>query len=63
MAKKIYDHLSAKPDLMAGTAFIITFDEGGGFYDSGYTFSPWIFLVMAHAFRSSSCPTSPKADT
>jgi phospholipase C len=36
MAKKIYDHLSAKPDLMAQTAFIITMDEGGGFYDSGY---------------------------
>jgi len=36
MTKKIYDHLNAKPDLMAQTAFIITFDEGGGFYDSGY---------------------------
>jgi len=36
MTKKIYDHLNAKPDLMAKTAFIITFDEGGGYYDSGY---------------------------
>ena len=36
MAKKIYDHLSAKPDLMADTAFVVTFDEGGGYYDSGY---------------------------
>ena len=36
MAKKIFDHLNAKPDLMAQTAFIVTFDEGGGFYDSGY---------------------------
>lgn len=36
MTKKIYDHLNAKPDLMAQTAFIITFDEGGGYYDSGY---------------------------
>ena len=36
MAKKIFDRLSSKPDLMAQTALIITFDEGGGFYDSGY---------------------------
>jgi len=36
MTKKIYDHLNAKPDLMAKTALIITFDEGGGYYDSGY---------------------------
>ena len=36
MVKKIMDHLSAKPELMAETAFIITFDEGGGYYDSGY---------------------------
>ena len=36
MAKKIYDHLNAKPNLMAQTAFMVTFDEGGGFYDSGY---------------------------
>jgi phospholipase C len=36
MTKKIFDHLSARPDLMASTAFIITFDEGGGYYDSGY---------------------------
>ena len=36
MAKKIVDRLNAKPDLMAQTALIITFDEGGGFYDSGY---------------------------
>jgi phospholipase C len=36
MAKKIYDHLNAKPDLKAQTAFMVTFDEGGGFYDSGY---------------------------
>lgn len=36
MTKKIFDHLSARPDLMASTAFIVTFDEGGGYYDSGY---------------------------
>jgi phospholipase C len=36
MAKKIVDLLESKPNLMAQTAFIITFDEGGGFYDSGF---------------------------
>jgi len=36
MVKKIMDHLTNKPDLMADTAFMITMDEGGGYYDSGY---------------------------
>jgi len=36
MVKKTVDHLMARPDLFADTALIITFDEGGGFYDSGY---------------------------
>ncbi|HWZ98113.1 MAG TPA: alkaline phosphatase family protein [Candidatus Dormibacteraeota bacterium] len=36
MVKKIVDHLNANPSLMAETALIITFDEGGGYYDSGY---------------------------
>ena len=36
MVQKVMDHLSANPKLMAETAFIITFDEGGGYYDSGY---------------------------
>jgi phospholipase C len=36
MAENIYDHLKANPDLMETTAFIITFDEGSGYYDSGY---------------------------
>ena len=36
MIKKIMDHLEARPKLFAETAFIITFDEGGGYYDSGY---------------------------
>jgi phospholipase C len=36
MVKKIVDHLNARPELMAETALIITFDEGGGYYDSGY---------------------------
>jgi phospholipase C len=36
MVKDIVDHLTARPDLFVDTALIITFDEGGGFYDSGY---------------------------
>ena len=36
MVKKIMDHLKANPELFASTAFIITMDEGGGYYDSGY---------------------------
>jgi phospholipase C len=36
MIKKTVDHLTARPDLFALTALIITFDEGGGYYDSGY---------------------------
>lgn len=36
MTRKILDSLNANPRLAAETAFIITFDEGGGYYDSGY---------------------------
>jgi len=36
MIKKTVDHLMARPELFADTALIITFDEGGGYYDSGY---------------------------
>jgi len=36
MVKKVVDHLNANPVLMAETALIVTFDEGGGYYDSGY---------------------------
>lgn len=36
MIKKIMDSLNANPQLQAETAFIITMDEGGGFFDSGY---------------------------
>jgi phospholipase C len=57
MVKKIMDHLSAKPELMADTAFIVTFDEGGGYYDSGYIQpldffgdGPRIPLIIVSAF-------------
>jgi phospholipase C len=36
MTKKIVDHLQARPRLFSDTALIVTFDEGGGYYDSGY---------------------------
>jgi phospholipase C len=36
MLKKMVDHLKARPNLFAETALIVTFDEGGGYYDSGY---------------------------
>jgi len=34
--KKIVDGVKANPTLWASTAIIVTFDEGGGYYDSGY---------------------------
>ncbi len=34
--KKIIDAVQANPTLWASTAIFITFDEGGGYYDSGY---------------------------
>jgi phospholipase C len=36
MVENIMDHLTANPKLMASTVFMITMDEGGGYYDSGY---------------------------
>jgi len=34
--KKIVDGVTANPSLWKDTAIFITFDEGGGYYDSGY---------------------------
>jgi phospholipase C len=34
--KKIVDGVKANPTLWATTAIFVTFDEGGGYYDSGY---------------------------
>jgi phospholipase C len=36
MLQKIVDTLDGNPGLKAETALIITFDEGGGYYDSGF---------------------------
>jgi phospholipase C len=36
MVKKIVDALNANPELFASTALMVTMDEGGGLYDSGY---------------------------
>jgi phospholipase C len=35
-AQKIVNAVQANPSLWAQTAILITFDEGGGYYDSGY---------------------------
>jgi phospholipase C len=34
--KKIVDMAKANPKVWADTAIVVTFDEGGGYYDSGY---------------------------
>jgi phospholipase C len=34
--QKIIDAVQANPALWGGTAIFVTFDEGGGYYDSGY---------------------------
>ena len=34
--KKIVDAVKSNPELWESTAIFITFDEGGGYYDSGY---------------------------
>jgi phospholipase C len=36
MTERVLDGLRRHPDLAEDTAFIITFDEGGGYYDSGF---------------------------
>jgi len=43
MVDKILDKLKARPELFEDTAFIITFDEGGGYFDSGF-FQPLDFF-------------------
>jgi phospholipase C len=35
--KKVVDQVHSQPDLWKNTAIIVTMDEGGGYYDSGYT--------------------------
>ncbi|MGO8996577.1 MAG: alkaline phosphatase family protein [Polyangiaceae bacterium] len=35
-SKKIIDAIQADPELWKDTAIFVTFDEGGGYYDSGY---------------------------
>jgi phospholipase C len=36
MLDKILDKLQSKPELFEHTAFMVTFDEGGGYWDSGF---------------------------
>ena len=46
--KKIVDEVQANPDLWQSTAILVTFDEGGGYYDSGYI-QPVGLLRRRHA--------------
>jgi phospholipase C len=43
MLDNILDKLQARPELFAETAFMVTFDEGGGYWDSGF-FQPLDFF-------------------
>jgi phospholipase C len=43
MVENIVDKLKAHPELFEETAFMITFDEGGGYWDSGF-FQPLDFF-------------------
>jgi phospholipase C len=43
MLENILDKLKAKPELFKDTAFLVTFDEGGGYWDSGF-FQPLDFF-------------------
>ena len=43
MLENILDKLKAHPDLFKETAFVVTFDESGGFWDSGF-FQPLDFF-------------------
>jgi phospholipase C len=43
MIDKMLDGLNRHPELLAETAFLITFDEGGGYWDSGF-FQPIDFF-------------------
>ena len=36
MLENIFDKLKARPELFEETAFIVNFDEGGGYWDSGF---------------------------
>jgi phospholipase C len=43
LAERVLDKLKAHPELFEDTAFFITFDEGGGYWDSGF-FQPIDFF-------------------
>jgi phospholipase C len=43
MLEKIVDMLQSRPDLFADTVLFVTFDEGGGFHDTGF-FQPLDFF-------------------
>ena len=49
--QKIVDAVQANPSLWKDTAIFITFDEGGGYYDSGYVHPLDFFGDGPRAFR------------
>jgi phospholipase C len=49
--RRIVDEVQRQPSLWADTAIFITFDEGGGFYDSGYV-QPVDFFGDGNTYRS-----------
>src|SRR5690242_5459251 len=52
MLQNILDKLVSHPALFKDTALFVAFDEGGGYWGSGYI-QPLDFLVMARASRLS----------
>ena len=50
MLKNILDRLTANQELFSETAFIVTFDEGGGYWDSA-SFSRLISLETVLEFH------------
>ena len=61
-ARNIVERIKAKPELFAKTAIIVTFDEGGGYYDSGFI-QPLDFSATGRASPSSLCRRSRRAAT
>ncbi|MGA2998819.1 alkaline phosphatase family protein [Bradyrhizobium sp.] len=49
---KIVNQVRNEPELFADTAIIVTWDENGGFYDSGFI-QPVDFFGDGHAYRCS----------
>ena len=60
--KKIVDGVQANTELWHSTAIIVTFDEGGGYYDSGYI-QPLDYFGDGTESRCSWFLPTPRPDT